>query len=203
MSMASHKHSFGETIDAAGSYVSELMKIAFFTILNAALASATAVHAAITCSGTLVTTVTTDITNPDVARVVSATAGGTAGDIKAVRVTITGKNMADETITEVLPVFTVDTPGTVTGAKAFKTVDSISIPAMDGAGATVSIGRGAALGLPYKLKYAGQVEKAWFAGAAETISAQTVSATAVEGNTITTTTALDGAKDLELKICVK
>ncbi len=150
----------------------------------ATVASATGIHAAITCSATLTTTVTTAITNPSVPRNITATAGGTAIDIKAVQVTITGTNYADKVITETLPVFTVDTAGTVTGNKAFKTVTSISIPAMDGAGATVAIGFGEKLGLPYMLAhdtvfatYLDNVKE----GTAPTVA---VSATAIESNTI-------------------
>jgi len=55
--------------------------------------------------------------------------GGTAGDIKAVQVTITGTNYNNEVITEDLPAFTENTAGTVTGSKAFKTVTEVVIPA--------------------------------------------------------------------------
>lgn len=156
----------------------------------ATVASAVAIHAAITCSATLVTTVTTAITNPGVPRNITATAGGTTGDIKAVQVTITGTNFADEVITEVLPVFTVDTAGIVTGSKAFKTVTSVAIPAMDGAGATVTVGFGEKLGLPYKLAH-NTVLNAYHDNVKEaTAPTVTVSATAIESNTIDIDTVL-------------
>ncbi len=202
MGMANHKHNFGETIDAQGSYTGELMKVCHFHIDNAPLASTTGVHAAVTDTGAQ-QVVTTGITSPTVARNITATAGGTAGDIKAIQVVIAGTNMADEAITETLPAFTENTAGTVTGSKAFKTVTSITIPAHDGTGATTAIGFGAKLGLPYKLYSTGQILDAVFAGSAETLAAKTVSSSAVESNTVTTTTALDGAKDLELIILVK
>ena len=202
MSQAHHKHNFGETIDAQGGYYGQLMKICYFEIDNAPLASTTGVHAAVTDTG-VQQIVTTGITNPTVARVISATAGGTAADIKAIQVIIAGTNMADEAITETLPAFTENTPGTVTGSKAFKTVTSITIPAHDGTGATTAIGFGAALGLPYKLAHAAQIHKVYMAGSSETLSASTQSESAVESNTITTTTALDGAKDLDLILFVK
>ena len=59
--------------------------------------------------------------------------------------------MDDQVISETLTAFTVDTAGIVTGAKIFKTVTSISIPAHDGTGATTAIGFGSKLGLPYKM----------------------------------------------------
>jgi hypothetical protein len=158
---------------------------------SAPVSSTTGVHAAIACS-TSATTVTTAITNPAVPKNITATAGGTAGDIKAVQVTITGTNYADVVITETLPVFTVDTAGTVIGSKAFKTVTKIEIPAMDGAGATVAIGFGEKLGLPFLLPlntvlsaYLGNVREA-------TAPTVTTSTTALESNTIDLNSALNG-----------
>lgn len=177
------------------------MQIAHFTISNAALASATALKASTVCGIDPTTLVPT--AQPDVARVISLTSGGTATDIAAVQAVVNGTNMADEAISETMPAFTVNTATTVTGAKAFKTVTSVVVPAMDGAAAEVSVGYGAALGIPYKIANALQYVQAIFAGAAETIASSTVSATLVESNTITTTTALDGAKDLELYIFVQ
>lgn len=155
-------------------------------------ASTTGIHAAIACSATATTTVTTAITNPSVPRNITATAGGTALDIKAVQVILTGTNFADEVITEVLPAFTVDTAGTVIGSKAFKTVTSIAIPAMDGTGATVAIGYDEKLGLPFKLAH-NTVLAAYLNNVKEgTAPAVTVSATDIESNTIDLTSALAG-----------
>jgi hypothetical protein len=158
---------------------------------DAPVTSNTGVHAAIACS-LAVTTVTTAITNPTVPKNITATAGGTATDIKAVQVTITGTNFRDEVITEVLPVFTVDTAGTVIGSKAFKTVTSISIPAMDGAGATVAIGFGEKLGLPYLLAQ-NTVLNAYLNNVKEvTAPTVTVSTTSIDGNTVDLNSALSG-----------
>lgn len=112
-----------------------------------ATASTTGVHAAVTDTGVQVV-VTTAITNPVVPRNISATAGGTATDIKAIQVVIAGTNILDEVISETLPVFTVDTAGTVLGDLAFKTVTSITIPAHDGTAATTAVGFGDKLGFP-------------------------------------------------------
>ena len=76
---------------------------------------------------------------------ITATAGGTAADIKAIQVTIGGTDPAGVAITEALPAFTVNTAGTVTGDKVFATVNSVTIPAHDGTGATTSVG---AAGVP-------------------------------------------------------
>lgn len=159
-------------------------------------AIATGETGAVSFSGGLspVDVISIEITNPPCARNVSATAGGTAGDIKAVQVTVYGTNMLDEEINEVLPAFTVDTAGTVLGSKAFKKVTSYSVPAMDGLGATVSIGFGDKLGLPYKLSRNSLLYKQTFLDntVEGTEPAVTVSATTIESNTLDLNSVLNG-----------
>lgn len=136
---------------------------------------------------------TTGITNPAVPRCITATAGGTAGDIKAVQVIIVGTNILDEVITETLPVFTVDTAGTVTGNKAFKTVTSITIPAHDGTGATTSVGFGDKYGLPYERAHIAAI--AAFLGNTLEATAPTITAhaTNIENNTFDLNSASNGS----------
>jgi hypothetical protein len=138
---------------------------------------------------------TTNITNPAVPRNVTATAGGTAADIGAIKVTITGTNYADEEISEELPVFTVNTAGTVTGSKAFKTITQISVPAHDGTGATTAIGFGDKLGLPFKLSHNTVIPGMTFLDntVESTDPTVAVDADAVQGNTIDLNSALDGS----------
>lgn len=133
----------GEEVDRA--FIAHIA----LTAAEAVAASATGVHAAVTDTG-VAQTVTTGITNPGVPRNISATSGGVAGDIKDVQVIITGTDMEDAVITETLPVFTENSATTVVGSKAFKTVTSIYLPVHDGTGATVSIGWGDKIGLPFK-----------------------------------------------------
>lgn len=153
----------------------------------------TAVHAAVTDNGAQ-QVVTTGITNPAPPRNITATAGGTAGDIKAIQVIITGKNIKGDTITETLPAFTVDTPGTVAGALAFAWVTSITIPAHDGTGATTAIGVGDILGLP-DAAAARLVEAAIFNGAVEgTLPTLVKDADEIEKNTLDPNSALDGSQ---------
>lgn len=156
-----------------------------------ALGATTDVHAAVTDDGTE-QTITTGITNPPTPRNITATSGGVAADIKAIQVTINGTNENDEAISEVLPVFTVNTATTVVGSKAFKTVTSIVIPAHDGLGATTAIGLGAKLGLGVKLAR-NSVLAAYLNGVKEGTAPTVVfSATVLEGNLITLNSALDG-----------
>ena len=166
--------------------------IAHFQVAAAAATAAVTdgIHSAIVDTGAQ-QIITTGITNPSVPRNITATAGGTAGDIKAIQVIIEGTNYADEVITETLPAFTVDTAGTVTGNKAFKTVTNITIPAHDGTGATTAIGFGEKLGLPYKLVH-NTVLAAYLNNVKEaTAPTVTTSATALESNTIDLDSALD------------
>lgn len=156
-----------------------------------ALGTTTAVHAAVTDNGAP-QTITTAITQPDVPRNITATAGGTAGDIKAIQVVINGTDNDGVAISESLPAFTVDTPGTVSGNKAFKTVTSFTVPAHDGTGATTAIGRGTKLGLPKRLArdsvlaaYLNGVKE----GTAPTVAAD---ATNISGNTVILNSALNG-----------
>ncbi len=158
-----------------------------------AVGSTTAIHAALAAVATGgPQVVTTGITQPAVPRNVTATAGGTAGDVKAVAVTVTGRDSDGRRITETLPVFTVDTAGTVVGSKAFASIESYSVPAMDGTGATVAIGTGAKLGLGVRLGH-NSVIAAFLAGAREgTAPTVAVDLAAVEANTITLNSALNG-----------
>lgn len=159
---------------------------------QAAAASTTGVHAAVTDTGSQ-QVVTTGITNPPYPRNISATAGGTAGDIKAIQVIVAGTNIKDEAISETLTAFTVDTPGTVQGAKAFKTITSITIPAHDGTGATTAIGFGDKVGLPDMLPTTNTVLLAALGGTREG-TAPTVVADAdeIEKNTVDPSSALNG-----------
>jgi hypothetical protein len=166
-------------------------KIAHLSFSAAQAAAAGTVHAAITGSGSETVVTTTEITNPPCPRNLVITPGGTTADVKAASITVTGTNMADEVITETFA-FLANATGATTGAKAFKTVTSISIPAQDGAGATFAVTFGDKLGLPYKFSVK-PVLWATFGGVIETtVPTVAVSSTAVESNTIDLNTALDG-----------
>lgn len=157
---------------------------------NATVASTSGIHAAVIDTG-VQQVITTAITNPSVPRNVTATAGGTAADIKAIQVVVEGTNYANEVITETLPAFTENTAGTVVGSKAFKTVTKITIPAHDGNGATTAVGFGEKLGLPYKLAH-NTVLAAYFDNTKEgTAPTVTVSPTALESNTVDLNSALN------------
>jgi hypothetical protein len=155
-----------------------------------AVASTTGVHAAVTDNGAQ-QVVTTAITNPVVPRNITVTAGGTAEDIKAIKVTVEGTNANNEKISEEIGPFTVNTAGTKEGSKAFKTVTKITIPAHDGEGATTAVGFGEKLGLGVRLAR-NSVLAAYFDGVREaTAPTVAVSSTALESNTVDLNTALN------------
>ncbi len=146
-------------------------------------------HAEVTDTGTA-QTITTAINQPEVPRAVSATAGGTSADIKAVSVVVTGTNAEDAVISETLGAFTVNTPGTKNGTKAFKTVTSIAIPAHDGTGATTAIGYLDVLGIGSRLKR-NTVNRVYKNNTLEGTAATVVtSAGVLEANTIDLSNAL-------------
>ncbi len=160
-----------------------------------AAAGAAVVSAALATSASVVTSgsLTVELDTP---RNLTITAGGTAGSITASAITITGTNAEGAVITETFTP-TVDTPGLITGNKAFKSVTAYSIPVQDGAGSTYSIGVGSKLGIGMR-NIASMPVKVLVRSAAgvetlEDASASALSATVLESNTVTTTTALDGA----------
>lgn len=169
---------------------------------DAPVASTTGVHAAVTDNGSP-QTITTGITNPATPRVLTATAGGTAGDIKAIQVVVNGTNYLDEEISETLPAFTENSAGTVTGTKAFKTVTSYTIPAHDGTGATTALGFSDKLGLPVCLTE-NTVVCAHLGGVREgTAPTVTVDADEIEKNTVDLNSALDVTKAVDIDFLIK
>ncbi len=109
-----------------------------------------AVHAAITGSSSVVLTVTTSITNPDIPRTLDVDPGGTLTDVPGATLTINGTNIWDETISEDYTL--IENDGTIiAGTKAFKTVTSIVVPICDGAASTYLVQTADILGLSRQL----------------------------------------------------
>lgn len=152
---------------------------------SAVVASNVGVHAAIALTAAI-QSVTTAITNPTVPRniIVKGNAAGVVGNV-----VIHGTNYAGEAISEVIA---LNAATAVEGAKAFKTVSQIDLPVEVHAGTdTVSVGWGEKLGLPYRLTH-NTVLSAFKDNALEgTAPAVTVSATAIESNTIDLNSALN------------
>lgn len=94
--------------------------------------------------------ITTMTAQPPCARNVTVKSGGSAGDLKASKITVRGTNVAGAEIYEEFDV-TADTALNATGSKAFASVTAVEIPAQDGATATIQVGWGVKYGLPVKL----------------------------------------------------
>lgn len=187
--MTPYKHYFGQTITTDVEEVScDRAFLAHFQVAaaDAVAASDTAVHAAITLPTSGTTIVTTAITNPAVPRAlrIKGNAAGITGNV-----VIAGTNYAGEAITETIA---ANGDSAVEGSKAFKTVTSITVPTRTQASDSISIGFNEKLGLPYKLTL-NTVLNAYLDNAKEgTAPTVTVSATAIESNTIDLNSALDG-----------
>lgn len=179
--MYPYNHKMGQTIQTdVENVVCDRAFLAHYQIPAAAavVASNTAIHAAITL-GAAAADVTTEITNPATPRCIriKGNASGITGDV-----VIIGTNYKGETITETIA---ANGTGAIDGVKAFKTVTKITVPAKTNAsGDTISVGFNEILGLPYLLPY-NTVLKTYFDNGLEgTAPTVTVSATAIESNTI-------------------
>lgn len=162
------------------------------------LASTTRVKGATASSASVVTNITTFADQPDVARNITVTTGGTTADCAAGNITVTGTNILGAVISEAIAI-TANQAGTSSGAKAFASVTSVSIPVQDGAGCTYAVGVGDVLGLKRCMDKAGHVVMAVFNGAYEgTRPTCLADADEVEKNTCDINGTLDGAKDVEL-----
>lgn len=158
-------------------------------------ASATRIKALTATSNSVVTNFTTFAAQPDFARFVSITPGGTTTDVAAGDYVITGTNIRDEVITDTL-VFAANDSAAQISVKAFKTVTNVLLPVQDGAGATFSVGVTDALGLDRCME-GNEVELVTLDGVYETTRPTvTFHATDISKNTIDPNTALNAAKDV-------
>lgn len=143
-------------------------------------------------------TIAEGLTQPPEPRNITATAAGIEGDIKAIKVKVTGTNQAGQAITEELPAFTVNEEGTVEGSKAFASITKVEIPAHDGEGATTSVGLGDKLGLG-ELLDRNTVLRAFLGDVLEgTAPTVATSATALESNTVDLNSALTGEAEVRV-----
>jgi hypothetical protein len=155
-----------------------------------ALGTSTAVHAAVSDTGSTIT-ITTAITNPDVPRNVTATPGGTTANVTAVSCVITGTDSEGNALTETLPAFSAGASTAVTGVKAFATITQISQPAC-GTSVTIAYGLGSKLGLPRRLSR-DTILNTYLNGVREgTRSTVAVHASNIFSNTVSLNSALAG-----------
>lgn len=111
-------------------------------------------------------------------------------------IVVVGKDLAGNTITETL---TPDAGKTVAGTKAFAEITSITgvgwaVDAVEGKADKITVGFGALIGLPDKLSDTAQVLAASLNNVKEAVApAVTVSASALELNTVDLNSALNGS----------
>lgn len=157
--------------------------------------SATRLKTAQATSNSVTTTVTSFSAQPDFARKITVTPGGTTTDVPAGDVTITGTNIRDEVITDTIT-FAANASSAGSTSKAFKTVTSVVFPVQDGGSATYGIGVSDAMGLDRCMSEAAVID-AYIDGTRETTAATvTYDASDVSKNTVDPNTALDASKDL-------
>jgi len=150
-----------------------------------------------------VATISSFTNQPDVPRNIVITPGSnatTTADVESCVVTVTGTDYFSAVLTETFT-FEANASTAVTGSKAFKTLSSVAFPADCESGsfaATWSVGVGTKLGLKRCMEDSGHL--AWisvdgtYEGTRPTIAN---SSTAVSGNTIIPSTAMNGAKDVD------
>ncbi len=157
--------------------------------------SATRIKALTATSASVVTNFTTFAAQPDFARVVSITPGGTTADVAAGNYVITGTDIRGNVITDTL-VFSANDTLKQVSVKAFKTVTNVLLPIQDGAGATFSVGVEDGLGLD-RCMVGNEVVLATLDGTFETTRPTvTYHATDISKNFVDPNTALDASKDL-------
>lgn len=142
------------------------------------------------------TTFTSFDNQPDFARNITITPGGSTGSVVAGTAVVTGTNIFGQTISENFAISNAQSTAT-TGNKAFKSVVSVLFPATDNSGVTVDVGVGSKLGVHRCANVAGALAFSVFDGAYEsTRGTFAVSASAVESNTFIANGTLNGAKVL-------
>ncbi len=168
------------------------------TIAAPLLAVTTRLTNAHASSASVTTTISSFTAQPDVPRNIVITTGGTTADCKLATVVVNGTNAYGKTISENFAI-TDNQNGATTGVKAFKTVTSVVIPAQDGGGCSYSVGTGAKLGFNHCMATADYFLHAGFGGVKEATAPTIVtSASAVESNTATLNSALDGSSNVLL-----
>jgi len=152
-------------------------------------------------TSTSAASVTSFVAQPDVARNLVITPGGTTNDVGTCSVTVLGTNYNGQAISEAFA-FAANASTATTGSKAFLTVTSVVFPANcedSPFGATWSIGYGEKLGVKRCMDSAGHILFSTLNGAKEgTAPTMVVDADEVEKNTADFNGTMNGSNDFEL-----
>jgi hypothetical protein len=146
-------------------------------------------------------TVSTFVAQPDVPRNLVMTPGSTTADVGTCTVTISGKNINNQSITEDFA-FVANTTLATTGAKAFKSISSVAFAAScedSPYTATWSLGYGEKIGVKACLDNTGDIIKSLLNGAVEgTAPTMVVDVDEVEKNTADYNGSMNGSNDFTL-----
>lgn len=152
-------------------------------------------------TSTAAVTVSTFLTQPDVARNLVITPGGTTNDVGSCSILVTGKDYLNNTITENFA-FAANASSATTGNKAFKSITSIYFPANcedTPFGATWSVGWGEKIGVKRCMNKAGHILFSTLNGAKEaTAPTMAADASTVSLNTADFNGTMNGTNDFEL-----
>lgn len=138
---------------------------------------------------------------PDMARNIIVTPGGTTGDVENCDIVVAGTNIFGSNISETFS-FLANATGSVTGTKAFKTLTSVTFPAdceSGGFAAQWNFGPGEKLGVKRCMANAGDIFFSLLNGSKEaTAPTMAVDSDEVEKNTSDFNGAMNGSNDFDL-----
>lgn len=161
-------------------------------------ASATRLKSGAAISSTAATTITSFAAQPDFARNITLTPTGTTANVAAGTAVVSGLSIFGKAISENFAITSTQSTAT-TGAKAFASVSKVVFPQASGSGVTLSIGIGSKLGLRRCMKQSGDYDFSVFGGVFDaTRGTIAANATAIESNTFTDNSALDGSSAVDL-----
>ena len=172
------------------------------TITNPAVADTTGVISATAGNITsAAVTLTAGLTSPPVPRNLVITPGTSTVDVAACVISVAGSDFYGASLTEAFT-FAGNASTATTGAKAFKTVTSVTFPTNceDGAfAATWSIGQGEKLGLDRCMGAAGDLAWSTVSGTYEaTRATMAVNASSVSANTADFNGTMDASADFDI-----
>jgi len=155
MALGDRRYKFTKAAFGLANYKNEkdILKFSFgYTDYHKLVAAGTATYvgSAIASSSSVVTIVTSGLTQPDVPRVLTITPTGTTANVATMSVVVTGTNVEGKVITDSFA-FAATASTATTGKAAFKSITSVTIPKQNGSGVTFSIGTTNQLGLNHRL----------------------------------------------------
>lgn len=174
-------------------------KQTFSNLVAAGTANVLSAHAGNTSSAAA--SATTFVAQPDSARNLVITPGGTTNDVANCSITVLGTNYKGQSISEAFA-FAANASSATTGSKAFLTVTSVVFPSNcedSPYGATWSIGYGEKIGVKKCMDSAGHILFSTLNGAKEgTAPTMSVDVDELEKNTADFNGTMNGSNDFEL-----